>query len=345
MPRVEFGHLYKFLVSLGLALIFAGIALPWFVIQASEGSAVPQDVFDSLVQSSQRLVSTRHSQLEWILTWYPIASVTLVGLGAWATIFGLLRWRGRQAVFDENENIMRDIAKYNYSKMTAEEIAESRIDEATAGLEESSEAPPANNPSDEGVVHTQPADQDNEDHRSSEYNANQLIKLALQSHAQLIEEAETQVFELLRFGFGNTHRFESHVKIGGSMGSTSVDALLVPKDTSMRAIAIDVVVFGGTATQSSRLRDQMTRFASAAQPYGPSAGSLSLCQILVVEKPMSSPITAQLVMRRRAINEVLKTPVYAVVVDRERLSSVPPTQFRDAIVSAVNDPHRYSFFI
>jgi hypothetical protein len=358
LPRFEFGHLYKFIVSFGLVLVFAGIALPWFVFQASNALKLKSVDLLTFTDVAQNALAVRQAQLSWIVNWYPLASILLAAIGLLSVGYGFSKWRSRQLVYDEKENIQRDMDRVNYTRMSATElevklereaIVENDLQEqlgpdseAAAALDEDDDEeesrdgdtlpipePRHNNPSEL----TELTELNGPDLEDSEFrNATRPLHRA-------IAEVTSQIANVASLAFEGTHRVELGVRLAARHGDRGffADLLLVSNFLSVPSIAMEVSYSKGIKSLSIGLADKLIRFGALSIGEGPGARIRGVL-VLVVDGDLTIREFERISKQWREANSLLRIPVSGVVVSRSKLDYVIPSEFAVAVHSAQDFP-------
>ena len=103
MPRVDFGHYYKFLVSLGLILVGAAFVVPWLLLRESDTLVISRQRLAELTASAQGTIENKQRTLALFEGLAFVLPVLLVE-GVFLIILGLRQWRERQKVLDQTED-------------------------------------------------------------------------------------------------------------------------------------------------------------------------------------------------------------------------------------------------
>lgn len=105
IPRFDFGHFFKFLSSVGLALLVAAVAAPWLFATASGLLTISQDDLSGLTPVARAVILDRQQAIRDVQAWLPLACVLLAAIGLALLIWGLVGWRKRQKVSDDAEDV------------------------------------------------------------------------------------------------------------------------------------------------------------------------------------------------------------------------------------------------
>lgn len=135
LPKFEYAHLYKFLVSVGLLLLGLSIALPWLILRESGPLLIPEDDLKQLTGLAQRAIRRKQHDHFWMVRNYRWASLVFAGLGTIVSGVGLFMWGRRQAVLNRREDNEARKSDLELQSMTGSELERSREEEAKKTLE------------------------------------------------------------------------------------------------------------------------------------------------------------------------------------------------------------------
>jgi hypothetical protein len=138
VPSVDFGHLYKFLASVGLVLIVAAFLVPWAFVQANEALLVTNQDLAGLTPTAREILIDRQGAIERVQTWMPWISLAILLAGLACLITGFNGWRKRQKASDEGE----DLDLQNKRQAVAVPMTDSEVDEKLQSEAESDSPPP-----------------------------------------------------------------------------------------------------------------------------------------------------------------------------------------------------------
>src|SRR5688572_17346432 len=93
--KVEYSDLYKFMVSLGVALVTLAVLVPWLFLREPFDLLVARPTLESLTPRALSFVSLRQERVEQITGYLPIFSFTTFILGVGAMVAGLVLWYRR----------------------------------------------------------------------------------------------------------------------------------------------------------------------------------------------------------------------------------------------------------
>lgn len=101
MPQIEYGHLHKFIVSIGLVLIGSAVAVHWAVIRETGTLTITREELGRLTPVARDALIQRQAQLSTITDWYQFFCVLLAVAGLFCVIYGVVRWGPQQKQSDE----------------------------------------------------------------------------------------------------------------------------------------------------------------------------------------------------------------------------------------------------
>lgn len=312
LPKFEYGHLYKFAVSLGLLMVALGLALPWLVLRESGSLLIPESELDALTPRARRVLLHKQGDQEWIAGNYRYASLGLVVTGLAVGSFGFLKWARRQSVADEIEDTQRDTAQVQLRRLTPSETSE-RLDQESAEVLAEESAPP-------GV------EESGERQRRFAYVRKK------------IERVEQHVLGVLSAEFQSTHQVLPQVRMPTGAGTVPVDALLVavsPHDTSY---VVEIKFLQGAHPEAivNRLGDAIGKlmFAAKSSAFLPGRPVAGIVILVMAEEP-----TAQ---QRSIVNghvehlrPVLPVPVGVIVTSESALEAAGRGWLRRSVAEAV----------
>lgn len=100
MNKIEFADINKFLTSLGIIFIGAGVLFPWFINQNSEIITLSQDEIAAVSMASRKIIENQQQYLLFITEHIFFIAPFFVITGMALMFVGIIRWRKRQGVID-----------------------------------------------------------------------------------------------------------------------------------------------------------------------------------------------------------------------------------------------------
>jgi hypothetical protein len=105
VAQIEYGDFYKFVVSLGIALVLAAILAPWLFLREPFDLMIEASRLSQLTPAAQQIVLLRQTYLLRLLPVIPWFSFSLLIIGAGAISIGLKKWYNRQTLRDTSEDL------------------------------------------------------------------------------------------------------------------------------------------------------------------------------------------------------------------------------------------------
>lgn len=133
--KITFSDYRRFLVSFGLAMVVASVAIPWLVISGTKGLLVGNDV-SSLTATSKYLIESQQDFLLKITQILPWFSLALCVLGIACSILGLRLWITRQKTIDRREDVELERQEFDLSqvKMAFAKDSSGQLKDVTAEI-------------------------------------------------------------------------------------------------------------------------------------------------------------------------------------------------------------------
>ncbi|QYI99174.1 hypothetical protein K0028_04440 [Curtobacterium flaccumfaciens pv. flaccumfaciens] len=257
MFRPDFGHLYKYISSVGLALLAAAIVLPWFVLQANEPFLIKTSALKQLTSEAQSAIEDRQHLLSEVQGWMLWISLLLGLVGIGLIGWGFVGWRRQQRRHEdsEEEDLKRKRLDYRLAS-PAEVRAEQRKEEAEESAnQEASDAAaqPGKSSAPQGALPAGPTPRERWDR---------------------LRATETKFNAQLALAFSGEYQVATDVRVVTESGrSVIVDVLAQAADGKAWApFVVDTAVRMSSNLVHSTVMDRMLRLAFASQPL--SGGSL-----------------------------------------------------------------------
>jgi hypothetical protein len=127
MKNLEYTAFYKFLVSLGLALIVFSLVAPWLLFREPFNIGVKTSELSQLTPRAKRVIEDRQRFAEVSSRAAPWGSAAIFVLGLGLASFGLLRWNSRQKVLDTTEDVTLEKLQLEVRQLSPNE-AEHRVE-------------------------------------------------------------------------------------------------------------------------------------------------------------------------------------------------------------------------
>lgn len=347
--KLDFSSFYKFVSSVGLLLITAALALPWFVLKTSVPDTPPGSAAAMVVDEA---LGVRAGHYMFIVNAYPWISGSLFLLGLVLTAYGLIAWRNRQKEQDKDEDeAYRQRRELGRTEKASEEDRVEKLDqEAKYDQSAELETPVENSADDRNTAGgSGRSDVTSREDRLSRYN----------ERRELLDQAEKRVAALLTSSFRETHRIETGVRMSDP-GSPILD--IVARSTvpdRWTSFAVEIRLVNRSINLAAVLRQMMMAVAIAARdvPEGqiqvqkvgrpPVAKSVSICIVVVPEEEHSGssiPRPNLEVFRNHAarivglINSVLLRKVGVIVVSHPELVESAENWMRESVLEVMQNP-------
>ena len=100
MQKIEYGYLYKFLVSVGVILIGFAVLIPYFYLKEDFGLCVPQSDMARFEPEVRQIIRTKQQLLLRVQNYVPYLSLAMLATGLLSVAAGLYKWSRRQRKAD-----------------------------------------------------------------------------------------------------------------------------------------------------------------------------------------------------------------------------------------------------
>lgn len=347
--KLDFSSFYKFVSSVGLLLITAALALPWFVLKTAVPDAPLESTAAKIVDDA---LGVRAGQYMFIVNAYPWISGSLFLLGLLLTGYGLIAWRNRQKEQDKDEDeAYRQRRELGRTEKASEEDRVEKLDQE-AKDDQSTEL-------EEAVENTAGGRKEAGISGQSEVSSRDAYQSRYRERRELIERAENRVGSLLASSFSQTHRIETGVRVGDP-GSPILD--IVARSTApdrWTSFAVEIRLVDGSRSIAVRLRQTMLAVAIAARnvPEGqvqvqkvgrpPVAKSVSICLVVVSDEEQGASLRPHLSLdsfRNQiasivgVVNSVLLRKAGVIVVSHAELLVAPENWMRESVLEVMQNP-------
>lgn len=136
MQQLQYDSFYKFLVSVGIALVAAPIALLLFLISGKEDLLISQEEMASLCAESAEIIQLKLQYLSIIYKYAPLICMALILTGCCLIYRGCKKWKVIQTKQDERLTLevdqldlkVRQMSQIEVDKKYADEVGEVEID-------------------------------------------------------------------------------------------------------------------------------------------------------------------------------------------------------------------------
>ena len=145
MRNIDFSDIHKFVVSIGLVLIFLAILIPWLFFKEKFDLLLNVSEIKQMTEAAQDLINYRQQVLLITVKFLPYLSITMFIVGVILVIFGLIKWNKKQIIFDEHQVILLSKTKKEIESMSYVEKSKSVLEESNQdygiGMDNSVESP------------------------------------------------------------------------------------------------------------------------------------------------------------------------------------------------------------
>jgi hypothetical protein len=322
VPRIDFGHFYKFIASTGLVLVVAALVGPWIYSQSTQVLTIPADDLKKLTATARKALAERQEALAGLQSLvFPWASIVLFLLGAFLLTWGLIRWYRRQSVLDSGEDLELVTKQAAFESATPTEVAQKRQQEVAEELQPdevvAAKIGAANAdrlnlelPNQEAVEVPTPTASPTQTSTYSERMA-------------VLRSFEERLVSLLERGYSAAFSVNTNVRLLSRNKTRYIfDALLDPiGDLPWGQLAIDIKAFSSLRMLRHRLIESMVRLALAANSLKPG-------NVFTGERgrPVATTTKAVLIIvsgDSDALDERLKAATLGIVNDMNTLMRWP----------------------
>ena len=243
-PAIEFGTLYKFMISSGVLLIASAGVGCWAFLQSSAVLELQADEIAELTAAGASGVATQQTWLTWLVTWLPVGAIALMCIGLALIVGGVIWWRPLQILSDERD---RRTFERDFPTATASEIRKAAVDEATRDIKENSQ-------------------QDRKSHIEGDAEANDPFEPRedLNNRAADAISVESTLQRLFFSAFVRTHEVRQDVTVPDQKGSRFIiDLLLRSKRSDRGNYAVEFKLLQpGAPLRRIRETIQLTEYAA-----------------------------------------------------------------------------------
>lgn len=345
MPKLEFGQLYKFVVSLGFVLMVAALIGPWAILRDQGALLVNRQTLDELTPRAQQVLEIKQQHAEWIVKVYPWAALVLFIGGAVVAVWGLIHWWNRQQVADEREDVDLAVQRRTLDPLTPEE-QERRLDTEAEEALATEAVTDVGREETEASRPTATAASATDDHEATpETSAGPTATapggvlprpdwLAFREKVRGIEHlASARVAEALR----DTHRLDTDVKVrvdGDVRGYADIVARAEP-DSSAWSFVIDVKFTRSPSKNiNPLLAESLVNGATVVRALGREKSAA--VTIVVVETGGDDERARRALTRAlHRIRDVSSVPVGALLIDESDLQTIPAAVLRRRLTHSV----------
>lgn len=132
MTKPDFSDFYKFISSLGIALLSFAFLLPWLFLRESFSTDITVEEISKLTPEAQTVILTKQSTALWFVSNVRWISSIIAIIGILFFLMGAYLWWKKQKSIDEIDVLKTEELKLKVKSMTPEEIAIKTIKEVEA---------------------------------------------------------------------------------------------------------------------------------------------------------------------------------------------------------------------
>ncbi|WP_330186634.1 hypothetical protein [Pseudarthrobacter sp. J75] len=256
LPKIEFGHFYKFIASLGLVMMGLAVALPWLIFQQMAPLVIKESDLVQYTTLAQQTISERQQNLQWWAENQLGLSIFTFLSGVAVTLYGLQEWKERQRVTDdkEKEELRSLIAAAPASDREVSDRLHSEVEAAMAENPEDNKTESDEAPSNRASTEAPQRNQAAEDVAAS---APQTAEARRNETRLKIEKYEGRLGEILATTLAPTHSVtrNARLSVATEYSGTIHDVVAVPRGKTLPAYVFDVKfssrLFPGRITESA----------------------------------------------------------------------------------------------
>lgn len=324
LPKIEFGHFYKFIASLGLVMMGVAVALPWLMFQQLAPLVIKESDLVQYTTLAQQTITERQQNLQWWTENQVGISLLTFLAGVAVTVHGLQGWKERQQVTDdkEKEELRSLMAAAPASDLEVSKRLDSEVEAAIAETPEddktgSDEAAAANRASAEAPERSESVENGAPMPPTAEARRNE-TRLK-------IEKYEGRLGEILATTLGPTHLVTRNARLSvATESSTPIhDVVAVPRVKNLPAYVFDVKfssrLFPGRITESA-VRMAADIAALPTEEHDRVFGCLVFILSGEGDRRYMPPFGADREVDR--IRKVLKKPVGVVILTESEFDSL-----------------------
>jgi hypothetical protein len=313
LGNIQYTAFYKFLVSLGLVLVALGLAIPWLLLHESFDLFVSRSDLERLTPLAQETIKHRQAIVHASSLVAPWASIALVLSGLGLVIFGVERWRRRQAVMDKTEDV-------SLRKLEAETVQIQRATPPERDAKQGDEAWEVVKEEQPSLVLPQSTPQ--AEALNDSYRATKETILTL----------ESLVSAKLEAAFAATHEVTSQAKFVSDDRVVLVDAVIAPREVGWESYLIEVKYVASQKGVYNRMLDGVARLSNARRAYAGRASGPVHCVILFIVADSDEGLMGMLTSQLGAMPDDME----AVVIYETELRKITPDELRQRLPRVAN---------
>lgn len=206
--KVDYGDFNKFIVSLGMACIALAVLGPWLFLRELGSWLVERSNEAELSKRACELLSARYDIARFVLLVFPWFSAIMGAVGLSLVVWGLVRWRTKQGVIDQESVLKNTKLEREVERMTETQIEHKAQEEIRDLIAEN-------------AIPDRPAQVEPELTVSAEDGLGQRHEpVSVHSYRQ----TEQAVADILRSLFSKTHLIRTNVHVGTAEFDVLIEA-------------------------------------------------------------------------------------------------------------------------
>jgi hypothetical protein len=334
VPKIDFGHFYKFVASVGLLVVFLAFAVPWFVTQSLASLDLSERTVAELTPTARGVIALRQALLSDFQQLLPWISGGLLALGLACLIWGLVGWRKRQAVQDSGEDLKFATERVQFNAMTNEQVEEKQVREVQEAVRADSAVGSAS-----ATLTTEVQSPPTEEQRVS-------ARQSLDARIEALRAREDMFADKVAEAFSSAFVASRNVSVTDSFGpELALDLVLDPiQPKKYGQVGFDLRTT--RQTQGFMLASDWLSYAAIATKGlapgpvytgnrgRPPVGSICGIVVIVVEQESMASLArgaVALLRKTRRLNSVLRRPVGVILMTAQQLKEITPAALRECV--------------
>lgn len=315
-PKFEFGHFYKFAVSLGLILIAFGAGLPWLILRDISTLTISEKSVAEMTPTARRVLTKKQGHQLWVVDHYPSVAVTSTLSGLLILGYGSYKWWRRQGVLDETEDVQRDTAKVQLRQMTPADVELKQQAEAEAEAEVAE------------VAATSEVVSDNEGQMAGRAaNRRRWIRSA-------VRDVDARLAFSFAEAFRGTHEVRPNVILDVAGTTIELDLLLISHSAESPTYIADFKYYSSSHDLADRILDSVWRLALRTASVSRFLGeSVTAVLVIVFDENVDLSSTGLIALRDRVRASSGPIRTRLLIISRTDLTDLSSAHLRSAVES------------
>jgi hypothetical protein len=317
LPKIEFGQLYKFIMSVGLVLLASAVALPWLVLQHSDVLLIHADELKELTPTARAVLIRKQRDSAWVTNNYWWMAFALAGVGVVMIAYGFWQWRRRQRVLDEIEDTQLTTDKQRLRQMSPEAVDDRQEREAVEAVVEEPgvEAPAV----------------------SQAWSPDRLARSKVASARSAFVAVERLLARRFDESFASTHRLFTNIELSPPARSREVDIFAFASDAGP-SFVVEVKYSASGRVEPTRLVQAVHFAGDGAKAFTAQFGQdVRALVLFVVEEPrVGTEMTVRISGIVQGLRDVVDARFGVLLLSRTALDKVPASEFRQLVLRAID---------